>query len=60
MQMEHYLCQKDLYLPLGEKTKQPMTMKYKEWEVVDKKELGTIRLCLDLLVDFIISKENKI
>ena len=40
------------------KKKQPTTMKDKEWEVLDKKELGTIRLCLDLSVAFNISKEK--
>ena len=44
MQMEDYLYQKDLYLPLGGKTKQPMTMKDKGWEDIDKKALGTIWL----------------
>ena len=29
MKMEDYLYQKDLYLPLGKKTKQSMTMKDK-------------------------------
>ena len=57
-QMEDYLYQKDLYLPLGGKEKQPVAMKDEEWEVLDKKTLGTIRLCLDLSVDFNISKEK--
>ena len=35
-----------------------MTMKDKEWEVLDRKALGTIRLCLDSLVAFNISKEK--
>ena len=42
MQMEDYLYQKDQYILLGGKTKQPMTMKDEEWEVLDRKELGTI------------------
>ena len=37
MQMEEYL-----YLPLGEKAKQPAAMKDEEWEVLDIKALGTI------------------
>ena len=41
MQMEEYL-----YLPLGGKAKQPVAMKDEEWEVLDRKALGTIRLCL--------------
>ena len=46
MQMEEYLYQKDLYLPLGGKAKQSTTMKDKEWEVLERKALGTICLCL--------------
>ena len=56
MQMEDYLYQKDLYLPLGEKAKQPVAMKDEEWEVLDIKALGTIRLCL-ASVAFNISKK---
>ena len=33
-------------------------MKDEEWEVFDKKALGTIQLCLDSPVAFNISKEN--
>ena len=39
MQMEDYL-----YVSLGEKAKQSAAMKDEEWEVLDRKELGTIRL----------------
>ena len=46
MQMEDYLYQKDLYLSLGGKAKQPAAMKDEEWEVFDRKALGKIRLCL--------------
>ena len=53
MQMEDYL-----YLPLGGKEKQPAAMKDEEWEVLDRKALGTIRLCLALSVYFYISKEK--
>ena len=42
--MEEYLYQKDLYLSLGEKAKQPAAMKDEEWEVLDRKALGTIQL----------------
>ena len=52
MQMEDYLYQKDLYLSLGGKSKQPMTMKDEEWEVLDKKALRTIWLCPASLVAF--------
>ena len=58
MQMEDDLYQKDLYLSLGGKAKQLAAMKDEEWEVLDRKELGTIRLCLDSLVAFNISKEK--
>ena len=60
MQMEEYLYQEDLYLPLGEKTKQSMTMKGEEWEVIDRKALWTIRLFLASLVALNILKENTI
>ena len=33
-------------------------MKDEEWEVLDRKALGTIRLCLDLSVAFNILKEK--
>ena len=35
-----------------------MTIRDEEWELLDKKALGTIRLCLDSLVAFNISKEK--
>ena len=35
-----------------------MTMKDEEWEVLDRKTLGTKRLCLASSVDFNISKEK--
>ena len=46
------------FLPLGGKTKQLATMKDEEWEVIDRKALRTIRLCMDSSVAFNISKEN--
>ena len=42
MQMEDYLHQKDLFLPLGGVAKNSMTMKDKEWEILDRKALRTI------------------
>ena len=45
-------------MPLGRKSKQPMAMKDEEWEVLDRKELGTIWLCLASSVAFNISKEK--
>jgi hypothetical protein len=58
MQMEYYLCHKDLFLPLGGIEKKSTAMKDKEWEVLDRKALGTIRLSLEASVAFNISKEN--
>ena len=58
MQMEDYLYQKDLYLPLGGKIKMPTGMKDEEWNLLDRKALGTIRLCLAASVAFNISKET--
>jgi hypothetical protein len=40
--MEYYLYKKDLFLPLGGITKKLMAMKDEEWEVLDRKALGTI------------------
>jgi hypothetical protein len=42
MQMEDYLYQKDLILPLSGVAKKPAAMKDEEWEILDKKALGTI------------------
>ena len=58
MQMEDYIYQKDLYFPLGRKEKYLAAMKDEEWEVLDRKALGTIRLCLDSSVAFNILKEK--
>ena len=58
MQMEDYLYQKDLYLPLGGKTKMLMGMTDEEWNLLDRKVLGTIQLCLAGSVTFKISKET--
>jgi hypothetical protein len=59
MQMEDYLYQKDIFLPLGGITKKPTAMNEEEWEVLERKALGMIRLSLETLVDFNILKENK-
>eukprot|EP00253_Pinus_taeda_P025261 PITA_25261 len=58
MQMENYLYQKDLYLPLGRKTNMPMGMTNEEWNLLDRKALGTVRLCLAASVVLNISKET--
>jgi hypothetical protein len=47
------------YLPIiWWKKKQPMSMKDEEWEILDRKALGTIQLFLAASMDFNISKEN--
>jgi hypothetical protein len=58
MQMEDYLYQKDLFLPLGGVAKKSMAMKDEEWEILDRKALGTIRLSLTTSMAFNISKEK--
>jgi hypothetical protein len=58
MQMEDYLYQKDLFLPLSGVEKKPVAMKDEEWEILDRKALGTIRLSLAASVAFNISKEK--
>ena len=60
MHMEDYLYQKDLYLSLDEKAKQMAAVKNEEWEVLDRKALGTIRMCLASSVAFNILKEKTI
>ncbi|KAK9133630.1 hypothetical protein Scep_013158 [Stephania cephalantha] len=58
MQIEDYLYQKDLYLPLGGKSSKPIDMDDKAWEILDRKALGAIRLSLSPSVAFNISKEK--
>jgi hypothetical protein len=58
MQMEDYLYQKDLFLPLSGVAKKLVAMKDEEWEILDRKALGTIRLSLAASVAFNISKEK--
>ena len=58
MQMEDYLYQKYLYLPLSGKTKKSTAMTNEEWNILDRKALGTVRLCLPVSVAFNISKET--
>ena len=43
---------------MGGKTKQLVTMKDEEWEVLDRKAMGTIRLFLTSSADFNILKEK--
>jgi hypothetical protein len=58
MQMEDYLYHKDIFLPLGGIEKKSMAMKDEEWEILDRKALGMIRLSLEASVAFNISKEK--
>ena len=60
MQMEDYLCQKDLYLPLGGKAKKSTDMEDEEWNLLDRKALGIVWLCFAASVAFNISKETTI
>jgi hypothetical protein len=56
--MQDYLYQKDLFLPFGGVEKKLTSMKDEEWEILDRKALGMIRLSLSTLVAFNISKEK--
>ena len=58
MQMEDFLYQKYMYLPLGGRAAKPTAMKEEDWNLLDRKALGTIQLCLAALVAFNISKEK--
>ena len=42
MQIDDLLYQKNFYLPLGGKSNKPATMSDPEWEVLDRKALGTV------------------
>ena len=56
MQIEDYLYQKKLYLPLtGQK---PTDMEQAEWDLLDRQTLGVIRLTLAKNVAFNIMNEN--
>ena len=56
MQMEDYLYQKDLWRPLEGKAKKPAAMSDEDWEILDRKALGSIRLCLAQIMAFNITK----
>ena len=60
MQMEDYMYQKYLYLPLSRKTKKSTSIIDTKWDIFERKSLGTIRLCLAVSVAFNISKETTI
>ena len=54
--MEDYLYQKDLWKPLEGKTKNQGSMSNDEWDLLDRKALRSIRLCLAPSVTFNITK----
>ena len=56
--MEDYLYQKHLFLPLSGVAKKLAAMKDEEWEILNRKDLGTIRLSLAASVAFNILKEK--
>ena len=56
--MEDYLYQKDLYQPLEDKSKKPITMKDEDWNLLDRKALGFVRFCLSSSVAFNIFGEK--
>jgi len=58
--MEDSLYQKYLYQPLSRKEKKSMSMTDTEWDILDRKALGTIGLCLAASIAFNISKEMTI
>jgi hypothetical protein len=59
MKMEDYLYQKDLFLPLSGVAKKSAAMKDEEWEILDRKALGTILLSLAASVAFNILKKRQ-
>ena len=58
--MEDFLYQKDLWKPLEGKIKRQGMIIEEDWEILDRKEVGSIQLCLAPYVTFIISKEKMI
>ena len=58
MRVEDYLYKKYLYLPVDNKANKLTSMTDEEWEILDRKTLVIIRLCLVESVAFNISKEN--
>ena len=60
MQMEDYLYQKDLWKPLEGKAKNQGSMSNDECDLLDRKALGSIQLCLAPSMAFNITKEKTI
>ena len=45
---------------MGRTTNTLKSRKDEEWDILDRKEQGTIWICLEVLIDFNISKENTV
>ena len=60
MQMEDYLYQNDLWKPLEGKAKNQRSMLDAEWNLLDRKALRSIQLCLPPSVAFNITKAKMI
>jgi hypothetical protein len=60
IQMEDYLYQKDLWKPLQGKKKKEATMSDEKWDILERKALGTIRLCLAPFMAFNIKEAKTI
>ena len=58
MQMEDYLYQKDLWKPLEGKAKNQGSMSNDKWDLLDRKTLESIWLCLAPSIAFNITKEK--
>ena len=58
MQIEDNMYQKDFYLPLSAKAQKPEEMSNSEWEILDWKALGAIRLSPASTVTFNVSREK--
>jgi acyl-activating enzyme 14 len=58
MKMEDYVYENNIFLTLGRIEKKMTIMKDEQWKFLEKKTLGTIRLCLETSMAFNISKEN--
>jgi len=57
--MKDYLYQKYLYQPIEEKSKKPSSTSDEEWNLLDRKSLGTVRLFISSSVAFNIFGEKK-
>ena len=59
MQMEDYLYQKDLWKLLEGKIKNQASMTNYDYDLLDRKALGSIRLCLAPSVALILQKQRQ-